>query len=111
MIGGRVFHVSIPFDALPWQAGGHPLERKKSDPRTPITLLEFAPGFADPNWCVRAHSGLVLSGTLRMEYGGLAAEACDYGEGQGFHIELGTPHRASNPGAVPVRLFIVSSGA
>ena len=102
---------SLPFDAMSWQQGGHALERKKSDPETPVTLLEFAPGFADPNWCERSHSGYVLSGTLRMEYDEPTREQADYAEGQGFHIGLGTRHRASNPGDVPVRVFIVSSGA
>ena len=102
-------HRRIVFPSLPWQAGGDPLERKKGDPSAPVILLEFAPGFADPNWCERGHSGYVFKGALRMEYEAGTDE--DYGAGEGFHIEAGTRHRASNPGSTPVRLFIVSTPA
>ncbi|MBP7148782.1 MAG: cupin domain-containing protein [Acidobacteria bacterium] len=94
----------IAFPALPWVPGTHPLERKK--PAGPAGLLEFGPGFADPNWCERGHSGYVIAGVLRFEFADGTEEV---GAGEGFAFEPGTRHRASNPGTVPVVLFIVSA--
>lgn len=103
-------HHRIPLASLPWQRGGHPLERKKTDPATPVTLLEFAPGFSDPSWCERGHSGHVLEGVLRMEYeAGGGAEEEDYARGEAFHIDPGTRHRASNPGGTTAIIFVVST--
>jgi quercetin dioxygenase-like cupin family protein len=94
----------LPFASTPWTPGTHPLERKKAA-TAGATLIEFAPGFADPNWCERAHVAYVLSGTLRLEVEGRTEEI---GAGDGFITERGTRHRASNPGPTPVRLFVVT---
>lgn len=97
----------IPFPELPWRPGTHPLERKKGDPLCPIALLEFSPGFADPNWCSRGHAGYVLEGSLRLEFqASTQVVSC----GAGFIIDPGILHRASNPASIPVRLVIVSTG-
>lgn len=103
----------LPYLRMRWEQGGHPLERKKVDSGTPATLLEFAPGFADPNWCRRGHTGYVLSGVFRMEFEpeGEISRIEDYAAGEGFHIEAGVPHRASNPGTVATELFVVSTPA
>ena len=95
----------LPFADMPWTPGGHPSERKKPAAHG-ATLLEFAPGFADPSWCERGHVAYVLSGTLHVElHSGIETVQA----GDGFAIEAGTPHRASNPGPDPVRLFIVTT--
>jgi quercetin dioxygenase-like cupin family protein len=95
----------LPFAALPWTTGAHPLERKKAAAHG-ATLLEFAPGFADPSWCERGHIGFVISGTVRLE---LETGVETLAAGEGFATEPGTGHRASNPGTEPVRLFIVTT--
>ncbi|HUK12439.1 MAG TPA: hypothetical protein VLW17_03980, partial [Thermoanaerobaculaceae bacterium] len=56
----------LGFTAMPWSPGSHPLERKKAAAHG-ATMLEFAPGFADPVWCERGHVGYVLAGTLHVE--------------------------------------------
>jgi quercetin dioxygenase-like cupin family protein len=95
----------VPLPGLPWTRGPHPLERKKTSPGSPITLIEFAPGFEDPHWCSRGHAGYVLSGSLE-----LVLE--DRGEtltaGEAFSLDPGTRHRARNPGGEPVVLFLAS---
>lgn len=93
----------IPFPDLPWVPGGHPLERKKTIPGGGAVLLEFAPGFRDPNWCANGHAGLVLSGTLGFE---LHGEPLLAGPGEGFLLDPGARHRAYNAGDEPVVLFI-----
>jgi quercetin dioxygenase-like cupin family protein len=100
-------HERLDFARIDWQAGGHPLERKKLGALGGATLLRFEPGFEDPNWCVNGHAGYVLEGTLRLTLDDGAIEA---GAGQGFVLDPGTRHRASNPGAVPVVLFIAPRG-
>lgn len=94
---------TVPFPALSWAPGAHPLERKKAADPPGATLLEFLSGFRDPNWCVGGHAGLVLEGVLVFELddGELRVAA-----GEGFVIDPGARHRAFNPGPDPVRLFI-----
>jgi quercetin dioxygenase-like cupin family protein len=96
----------LPFTALHWSAGAHPLEKKKLVAGHPVALLEFAPGFEDPTWCVRGHIIYVLDGCLELvlDEGTERLQA-----GDGCILERGTRHRATNPGAVPLRLFVASS--
>lgn len=105
LAGRRMGHIDFQFAEMDWEQGGHPLEKKKRLPEAPITLLAFEPGFVDPNRCVRGHSGWVVSGTLRMTYD---EKAVDYPAGSGFHIEAGTGHRAGNPFAERVVVFLVT---
>jgi quercetin dioxygenase-like cupin family protein len=95
----------VPFASLPYVQGGHPLERKKTGAHPAVTVLEFAPGFADPNWCRRAHIVYVLQGvlTFELERGGEAVAA-----GNSCVIEAGTAHRARNDGPDPVVAFVAS---
>jgi hypothetical protein len=95
----------IAFPDLPWTAGNHPLERKKTVPERCALLLELAPGFEDPNVCERSHILLVLSGVLELE---LEGEAQRLGAGECCLIDEGTPHRARNPGAEAVVAFVAS---
>jgi len=97
-------HVLAPFSDVPWQPGNHPLERKKVSDGG-LTLLEFAPGFSDPNVCERSHVLFVLEGTLTLE---LRAETVAVQAGNAFWLDRGTEHRASNRGNVPVVLFVAS---
>jgi quercetin dioxygenase-like cupin family protein len=100
-------HQRIAFPGMEWMAGSHPLERKKNLPESPAAMIRFAPGFADPNWCGRAHVGLVLSGTLTMEF---EEGAESYREGEAFVLTAGTRHRAANRGPDEVTVFIYSEG-
>jgi quercetin dioxygenase-like cupin family protein len=90
---------------MPWHPGGHPLEKKKTGAARPVTLLEFTPGFADPNWCERAHVFLILAGTLELE---LKEGPAQLAAGECAIVDAGTPHRARNPGDAPCVLFVVS---
>ncbi len=98
-------HMRAPFSRMEWSLAA-PLESKKTcaDPR--VSMLQFDPGFSDPNWCVNAHVGLVLSGSIELEFED-SGEV--YGEGDAFVIHGGTRHRARNSGPSPVRLFIVTN--
>jgi len=95
----------IAFPSMPWHPGGHPLEKKKTHDGRPVTLLEFAPGFADPNWCERAHVFLILAGTLELE---LADGIGRLTTGECGVVDRGTRHRAGNPAGEPCVLFALS---
>lgn len=96
-------------DALPWTQGGHPLERKKASAQRPMLLIEFAPGFIDPNLCLRSHVIYVLSGVLSLELADGSERGPErFGAGQACWLDAGTTHRARNDGEVPVVAFIAS---
>jgi hypothetical protein len=96
----------IAFAGMPFvQSPSHTLERKKTAEGRPAVLLEFLPGFVDPNPCLRSHVIYVLEGELELELRDgprriRAGEAC--------WLDQGTEHRASNPGSCPTVAFIVS---
>ena len=94
------------FGSLDWTAGAHPLERKKVVAGHPAVLLEFAPGFEDPNWCERGHIIFVLDGVLDLV---LVDRAERMRAGNGCVLDPNTRHRAKNPGPEPVRLFVVGT--
>ena len=95
----------LPFSSLGWTAGAHPLEKKKIVAGHAVTLLEFAPGFEDPNWCVHGHIIYVLAGTLELA---LDERTERLQAGDGCVLGRRTRHRAKNPGDVPAQLLVVS---
>lgn len=97
--------VRAPFPSQPWSPGGHPLERKKTLPERGLTLLEFEPGFEDPNTCLAGHFMFVLEGSFGLELD-TGLERLEAGEG--CFLDPGTGHRARNLGAIPVRLVVLS---
>ncbi len=99
----RVACTRVPLAVLSWAQGAHPLERKKVGTLPNVALLEFAPGFEDPNWCRRAHVLYVLSGVLTFE---LETGLVQIAEGESCVIDAGTAHRAQNQGEEPVLLFV-----
>ena len=95
----------VSFPRIEWSGGAHPLERKKVADDAPVSLLSFAPGFIDPNWCTRAHAGLILKGRFALE---LEVGTEIFEQGDAFVVDAGTRHRAANPGEDDVLLFIHS---
>lgn len=95
-------------EAQAWTQGGHPLERKKVAGDTLPILIEFQPGFVDPNLCVRGHVIYVLRGALGLE---LESGRERIQAGECCVIDTGTSHRAFNDGPEPVVLFIASGAS
>ena len=94
--------VRAPFPEQPWLPGGHPLERKKTLPERGLTLLEFDPGFSDPNDCLEGHFLFVLEGCLGLELDS-GLERLESGEG--CFLDPGTRHRARNLGSAKLKLI------
>ena len=95
----------IALNHLAWTQGAHPLERKKMSAERPVALVEFAPGFEDPNLCTRAHFIFVVSGELELES---RAGVERFVTGECCVIDRGTEHRARNNGREAVTLLIAS---
>jgi quercetin dioxygenase-like cupin family protein len=98
-------YVRIAWPQMPWIAGSDPRERKKSEAGHGVTMLEFAPGFVDPQWCDRGHVLLVLDGTLELE---LESGTERLAAGEAAVVDAGTRHRAANPTSAPARIFVVA---
>lgn len=95
----------VPFGSMSWEPGNHALEKKKTLLGRGVGLLEFAPGFADPNWCERSHVLYIVQGMLELEFDeGMATLS----EGQCGVLDRGTRHRAKNPGDETAIVFVVS---
>jgi quercetin dioxygenase-like cupin family protein len=95
----------VPFGAMPWEQGGHRLEKKKSLVGRGVGLLEFAPGFVDPKWCERSHIMYVVEGMIELEFDeGIVTLAA----GQCGVLDRGTRHRARNSGDEKAVVFVVS---
>lgn len=95
--------VALPLQA--WVQGGHPLERKKTAASRGLTLLEFQPGFADPNWCENGHFMFVLKGSFELE---LESGVEQLGAGEACFVDPGTRHKARNAGATVVQLLVLA---
>lgn len=100
---------TVSLSSLPWTAGGHPLERKKVSAIGLPILIEFAPGFRDPNRCTRSHVIYVIRGALGLELEDGRHEVI--ASGDCCVLDAGTSHRAFTEGDEPVQLFIVSGEA
>jgi quercetin dioxygenase-like cupin family protein len=70
-----------------------------------IRLVEFGPEFAEPDWCVRGHSGLVLEGELHVNVDG---EVVVFRAGDGIALPSGKETRHMHvPGSPRCVLFLV----
>ena len=96
----------VEFDALPWEIAGEHVRQKKFVVRDRvIRLLELSDGFAEADWCWRAHDGYVLSGELQLTF---TDRSVVFGAGNGLH--LGGSESEKHKAAVihgPVLLFLV----
>ena len=97
--------IRAPFPEQAWVQGGHPLERKKTLPSRGLTLLEFEPGFSDPNVCVAGHFMFVLEGSFGLDLDS-GRERLEPGEA--CFLDPGTRHRAANLGSTRVRLLVLA---
>jgi len=85
----------IDFDDLPWESP-LPGVRFKAfmHGARQVRLLEFSPGFEEPDWCTRGHAGRVLEGSLTLRF--RDGDEHRLVTGDTFSIEAGDPrgHRA-----------------
>jgi quercetin dioxygenase-like cupin family protein len=71
-------------------------------------LVEYAPGAGREAWCDTPHSGYVLSGSISYAFDD-GRPPLVVGAGEAFVLPPEPRHRGTNPGAEPVRLFIIDA--
>jgi hypothetical protein len=96
----------IEFNTFPWEVLGQYVRQKKVviEDRV-LRLLELTDGFAEADWCCRAHDGYVVTGELQLTF---SERSTVLGPGSGLHLD-GCPsdrHKASVIHG-PVLLFLV----
>jgi len=81
----------VLFESLEWQkvAPGLRFKVYRSGNRQ-MRLLEHSQEYVEPDWCVKAHSGLVLKGELEVDFQGRIVR---FPEGSGLLITVGEKHK------------------
>jgi hypothetical protein len=101
-------HGKIDFDAMPWEILS-PNSRQKRVERNGrvLRLLELDDGFAETEWCRRAHVGYVVNGELEVSFANFTTT---WRSGDALVVNSGDEgrHRASVVRG-PVRLFLIES--
>ena len=96
----------IDFTSLSWESTA-PGARFKAyrEGRKQLRLVEFTSEFVEPVWCGRGHIGMVLEGTLEVDFRGSVVV---YPQGSGIFIPAGAEngHKARSLTAV-ARLMLV----
>jgi len=98
----------IAFADVPWERSmeGLRVKRFERDGRT-IRLAEFTETFVEPGWCEKGHSGLVVEGSLSLEFADGRVEQLK--EGDGLYVPA-TPegrHKAVVPPGGRALLLLV----
>lgn len=98
--------LKINFDTLEWQSPlpGARFKAYRSGGKQ-IRLVEFTSDFIEPHWCENGHIGLILEGSLEVDFRGTVVT---YGKGDGIFISPGPEfaHKARSLTPV-VRLVLV----
>lgn len=98
---------AVRFDDLPWEERGAARLKEVTAHGRRIRLVEFLPGFSDPNWCLKGHAVYVLQGVVDSHYAdGVSTRAA----GEAYIIPAGVKHRSANPYGQPARLLVVDEG-
>jgi quercetin dioxygenase-like cupin family protein len=81
----------VGFDALDWESQ-LPASRFKAFHQgdTTLRVVEYAKGFAAPEWCTDGHIGYVLQGELEIDFDGNVVR---FAAGDGLFIPEGEAHR------------------
>lgn len=98
--------LKIDFEALPWQSSlpgaRYKLHREGAKQ---LRVVEFMSEFVEAHWCEKGHIGMVLAGTLEIDFRG---SRISYPAGSGIFIPAGasSAHKARSVTPV-VRLVLV----
>lgn len=98
--------LKIEFDSLEWESPlpGARFKAYRADGKQ-IRLLEFTAEFVEPHWCEKGHVGIVLEGTIEIDFHG---NVVTYRKGDGLFIPPGASggHKARSLTSV-TRLLLV----
>jgi hypothetical protein len=94
----------VLFDALEWHSPAPGLRFKAwRQGNKQLRLLEHAREFIEPDWCEKAHCGLVLEGELEID---LQGRCVRFPQGSALCIPKGDKHKGRPVGA-RVLIFLV----
>ncbi|MHB8867969.1 MAG: hypothetical protein ACYC6T_17270 [Thermoleophilia bacterium] len=95
----------VNFDEIEWEAPlpGVRFKAHRSGERQ-IRLTECTPEFVEPQWCEKSHYGLVLDGTLEVDFCG---DLVRYDEGEGIFIPGGPESRHKIRALTPLLTLIL----
>ncbi|HET8579105.1 MAG TPA: cupin domain-containing protein, partial [Methylomirabilota bacterium] len=85
---------SIDLNAAPWVDRGQARLKELSAHGKRLRLVEFLPGFSDPDWCAKGHVVYVLEGVIESEY---ADHVTTRPAGEAYVLPPGVKHRSRNP--------------
>jgi len=92
------------FDTLEWQSPAPGLRFKAwCRGGKQLRLLEHSQEFVEPDWCEKAHNGMVLEGELEIDFQGRLVR---FPEGSGLSIPAGEKHKG-RPVGRRVLIFLV----
>lgn len=94
----------VDFAELEWEQLRTGLRQKRMGP---MRLVEHGPQCVEHEWCVRQHTGYLVSGELVVDF--RDGERVRFAAGDGLCIPAGEAHahRAHVDGATPALLFVV----
>lgn len=82
---------SILFDSLEWHSPAPGLRFKAHrEGSKQLRLLEKSREFVEPDWCEKAHAGMVLEGELEIDFQGNCVR---FPQGSGLLIPAGAKHK------------------
>lgn len=96
----------VDFDSLAWQSSipGARSKVYRNGPKQ-LRLVEFTSEFIEPHWCEQGHIGMVLSGTLEIDFRG---QVMSFSQGSGIFIPAGLSNAHKARSLTPfVRLILV----
>ncbi len=98
----------LKFGEMPWVNVSELVRQKiiQHDGRR-VRLLQIKPGFAEPDWCMRGHLGIVLQGSIEIEFDDGVKR---FSTGDGLMVSSGVPHKACRTSET-VTLFLVDDEA
>jgi mannose-6-phosphate isomerase-like protein (cupin superfamily) len=77
-------------------------EKIWNDGERRVRLLELDERFVEADWCEKAHVGMVLAGTLEIDFHGSIER---FATGQGLTIKAGDGHKARAIGGLARLVF------
>jgi len=95
----------IDFDLLDWQSTLPGLRFKTHrEGSKQIRLMEFTSDFVEPQWCEKEHAGIVLEGTLEIDFHG---RFVTFPPGAGIFIPGGASSGHKARAATPVARIVL----
>lgn len=80
------------FSDLPWTQLTDLVRQKSSDvDDKTVRILELQAGFEETNWCYKGHIGVVVSGSIEVEF---EDETQTFGEGEVLLLQSAVAHKA-----------------